>query len=69
MLPAALAGTMAAAPAAAAAARQAPRPVTAVMTIVGRNDSGGGGIWAMDNFTRTLTLYYLGKSTRAAATR
>jgi hypothetical protein len=65
VLPAALAGTMAAAPATAAAAR----PVTAVMTIVGRNDSGGGGIWAMDNFTRTLTLYYLGKSTRAAATR
>jgi hypothetical protein len=64
VLPAALAGTMAAAPATAAAARQ----VTAVMTI-GRNDSGGGGIWAMDNFTRTLTLYYLGKSTRAAATR
>ena len=40
VLPAALAGTMAAAPATAAAAR----PVTAVMTIVGRNDSGGGGI-------------------------
>ena len=59
---------MAAAPATAAAS-QAPRPVTAVMTIVGRNDSGGGGIWAMDNFTRTLTLYCLGKSTRAATPR
>lgn len=40
-------------------------PVTAVTHISNRDDGGGGGVWAKDSFTRTLTVNYLGKVTPA----
>lgn len=40
-------------------------PVTSVTKITNREDGGGGGVWAKDNFTRTLTVNYLGKVSAA----
>jgi cyclic lactone autoinducer peptide len=58
-------GTAGAASASTTATHQ-PKPVEAITTIVGRDDSGGGGTWAKDNFTRDLKVYYLGRSTDPA---
>jgi hypothetical protein len=40
-------------------------PVTSVTHITNRADGGGGGTWAYDTFSRTLTVNYLGKVTPA----
>ena len=45
-----------------ASVQHGQKAVEAVTTIVGRDDSGGGGTWAKDNFTRDLQVFYLGKS-------
>jgi len=47
-------------------AKVAPKPLVAKTLLHNRLDSGGKGYWAYDNFTRTLTLTYLGKSTDRA---
>jgi hypothetical protein len=46
---------------ASAASAAVRHPVTAVTNISNRDDGGGGGVWAKDTFTRTLTVNYLGK--------
>jgi len=50
----------------AAQAKVTPKPLVAKTLPHNRLDSGGNGYWAYDNFTRTLTLTYLGKSTDRA---
>jgi len=50
----------------AAQAKVTPKPLVAKTLPYNRLDSGGNGYWAYDNFTRTLTLTYLGKSTDRA---
>jgi hypothetical protein len=63
----AIAGGAAATTAGAASAATHPaKPVEAITKIVNRADNGGGGQWANDSYTRTLDLYYLGKSTNTA---
>jgi len=69
----ALTASLAAMPAHAATASPAiaaapPTTITAVTNIINRPDNGGGGVWANDSFTRTLTLTYLGKVTPADVT-
>lgn len=52
--------------AAAGTASAAPRPHAAVTqwtaqtSVTGRDDSGGGGDWAVDDFTRTVTVTFQG---------
>ena len=53
------AGTLAAT---AAGASTTHGTVTATTRIIQRYDGGGAGNWAVDSFTRKLTLTYLGKS-------
>lgn len=49
-----------------ASAAVTPHPVTAITQLHNRPDGGGNGTWAKDNFKRTLTEHYLGKSTDPA---
>jgi hypothetical protein len=51
---------------ASAATLTASHTVTATTQLRNRPDGGGNGYWAYDNFTRTLQLHYLGKSTDPA---
>lgn len=50
----------------AAQAKVAPKPLVARTLLHNRLDSGGNSYWAYNNFTRTLILTYLGKSTDPA---
>jgi len=50
----------------AAQAKVAPKPLAAKTLLPKRLGSGGNGYWANDNFTRTPTFTYLGKSTGRA---
>ena len=53
----------------AAHAEVALKPLVAKTPLHNRLDSGGNGYWAYDNFTRTRTLTYLGKSVDRARGR
>jgi hypothetical protein len=62
-------GVLAGAGATAASAATTPAvrgEITAVTHLSHRYDGGGAGNWAVDKFSRTLTINYLGKSTDPA---